>query len=68
MFYSSFYKLKGWHMEDKNSQSKKVGMSIFSWKQEYKEIKKSKVYDKKTKKQLLKHAKQMQKKNKDVDF
>lgn len=55
-------------MEDKNSQSKKVGMSIFSWKQEYKEIKKSKVYDKKTKKQLLKHAKQMQKKNKDVDF
>lgn len=55
-------------MEDKNSQSKKVSMPTFSWDKEYKEIKKSKVYDKKTKKQLLKHAKKMIKGTKNIDY
>ena len=71
--------------------SKSEDVSTFSWKEEYKEIKKSKVYnenpinyswmmdsktlkenlkdvDKKTRKMILKHAKQMKKKYKDYDF
>lgn len=50
------------------SQLKKKCFPQTNWEQEYKEIKSSKIYDKKTKKQLLKHAKEMIKKHKKVDF
>ena len=34
LLYSSFYKLKGWYIEDKNSQLKRMSMPTFSLEQE----------------------------------
>jgi len=55
-------------ISDENSQTKIKNFPQTNWEQEYKEIKKSKAYDRKTKKQMLKHAKKMIKKHKNVDF
>lgn len=54
--------------QDKNNQSQKFIRPIDIYEQEYTEIKNSKFLDRKTKKQILKHTKQLIKETKKIDY